>query len=63
MNLKRYVLTDGNFIAGWITCRSGYNNILGSIKENLFAQTEYPKILEKLEFGFEFNGRSLEMAV
>ncbi|AJI53797.1 hemolysin-type calcium-binding region domain protein [Francisella philomiragia] len=70
------VLGDSYFTAGWneytvgntvlrdmnlTSVANGYNNILNTVKENIFAQTEYPQILENI--GFDYNAESGEIEV
>ncbi|ORU24194.1 hypothetical protein ACC93_04615, partial [Francisella tularensis subsp. holarctica] len=40
---------------------NGYNSILNTVKENIFAQTEYPQILENI--GFDYNAESGEIGL
>ncbi|MDE5024851.1 hypothetical protein NAI69_10260, partial [Francisella tularensis subsp. holarctica] len=40
---------------------NGYNYILNTVKENIFAQTEYPQILDNI--GFYYNAESCEIGM
>ncbi|BCL52722.1 hypothetical protein JPFTNV_06070 [Francisella tularensis subsp. holarctica] len=70
------VLGDSYFTAGWneyivgntvlrdmnlTSVANGYNSILNTVKENIFAQTEYPQILENI--GFDYNAESGEIGL
>ena len=72
------VLSDGHFTAGWTTYRSGwsnvtdlnlgsinsgYNTLLTNINEAVFTQTEYPKVLENLEFSFNAESGEIKVGI
>jgi hypothetical protein len=73
---EKNVLTDTHFTSGWTTYRSGLTNVtdinltaansgyealLTNINENIFKQTEYPKLIDHLQFDYDVVSEKLNV--